>query len=273
MNQFAGVLSNATEAVADGSEHRCERHAYRGFQPAEHRPRRFGGSQREPSLCGSRSLCTLRVRTAKKWPAQISNGKIIFVAKTPSVGYAVYDVQPGAGGGLLRTAGFREFTRERILPRKTERGRRRRQHFRQINRQGIAGCPARLAISYDNPEHWPAWNMDWDQEQAAPKAYVGGPAKIRVVESGPARVAIEVLRETAGSKFVQTISLSAGEAGKRVEFTKRNRLEHKRVELESDFSADRFEPNCHLQLGHRHDRAALLPSPRSSKCRRTSGST
>ena len=60
--------------------------------------------------------------------------------------------------------------------------------------------------------------MDWDQEQAAPKAYVGGPAKIRVVENGPARVAVEVSRETAGSRFVQTIRLSAGDAGKRVEF-------------------------------------------------------
>ena len=82
----------------------------------------------------------------------------------------------------------------------------------------LLAAPARLAISYDNPEHWPAWNMDWDQEQAAPKAYVGGPAKIRVVENGPARVAVEVSRETAGSEFVQTIRLSAGDAGKRVEF-------------------------------------------------------
>ena len=59
--------------------------------------------------------------------------------------------------------------------------------------------------------------MDWDQEQAAPKAFVGGPAKIRIVENGPARVAVEVSREAAGSKFVQTIRLSAGDAGKRVE--------------------------------------------------------
>jgi len=59
--------------------------------------------------------------------------------------------------------------------------------------------------------------MDWDQEQAPPKAYVGGPAKIRVVETGPARVALEVSRETAGSRFVQTIRLSAGDAGKRLE--------------------------------------------------------
>ena len=43
----------------------------------------------------------------------------------------------------------------------------------------LLSAPARLAISYDNPQQWPAWNMDWDQEQAAPKSYVGGPATIR----------------------------------------------------------------------------------------------
>jgi alpha-mannosidase len=88
---------------------------------------------------------------------------------------------------------------------------------KSINRE-LLSAPARLAISYDNPEQWPAWNMDWDQEQAAPKAYVSGPAKIRVVENGPARVAVEVSRETAGSRFVQTTRLSAGDTGKRVEF-------------------------------------------------------
>jgi alpha-mannosidase len=86
-----------------------------------------------------------------------------------------------------------------------------------IGKELLAG-PARLAISYDNPQQWPAWNMDWDQEQTPAKAYVGGPAKIRVAENGPVRVALEVSRETAGSAFVQTIRLSAGDAGRRVEF-------------------------------------------------------
>ena len=116
---------------------------------------------------------------------------------------------------------------------------------KSIGRELLA-APARLAISYDNPEQWPAWNMDWDQEQAAPKAYVSGPAKIRVVENGPARVAVEVSRETAGSRFVQTISLSAGDAGKRVEFGKCDRLEHQRVESEGDVSADGVERDGHL---------------------------
>src|SRR6185369_4203473 len=55
-------------------------------------------------------------------------------------------------------------------------------------------------------------------EQATPKQFVSGPAKLKVVENGPVRVAVEVTRETAGSRFVQTIWLSAGDPGKRVEF-------------------------------------------------------
>jgi alpha-mannosidase len=60
--------------------------------------------------------------------------------------------------------------------------------------------------------------MDFDQEQAPPRSFVSGPAKIRVAENGPARVAVEIARETEGSKFAQTVLLSAGDAGNRVEF-------------------------------------------------------
>ncbi len=77
--------------------------------------------------------------------------------------------------------------------------------------------PARLEIKTDKPVQWPAWNMDWEDQSRAPRAYVGGPAQVRIVENGPARVAVEVSRETEGSRFVQTIRLSAGDAGNRVE--------------------------------------------------------
>ena len=85
---------------------------------------------------------------------------------------------------------------------------------KSLNKELLSG-PMRLAISNDAPRQWPAWNMDFDQEQAAPRAYIGGPAKIRVVEDGPVRVAVEVSREGEGSKFVETVRLSSGDAGNR----------------------------------------------------------
>jgi alpha-mannosidase len=82
----------------------------------------------------------------------------------------------------------------------------------------LLSSPIRLAISTDTPKIYPAWNMEFEQEQAPPRSYVGGLAQIRIKESGPVRVSLEVTRETEGSKFVQTVSLSAGDAGNRVEF-------------------------------------------------------
>jgi alpha-mannosidase len=156
----------------------------------------------------------------KEVPSQISGGKVVFLANAPSVGYGVYDVEPAAGTASSATTlrvSDSELENEYYTVKLNADGDVASIFDKSLGRELLA-APARLAISYDNPEHWPAWNMDWDQEQAAPRAYVGGPAKIRIVENGPARVAIEVSREAAGSKFVQTIRLSAGDAGKRVEF-------------------------------------------------------
>src|SRR5690606_9914031 len=47
---------------------------------------------------------------------------------------------------------------------------------------------------------------------------VDGPATIRIVESGPVRVTLEVVREARNSQFIQRIRLARGDAGRRVEF-------------------------------------------------------
>ncbi len=219
MNQFAGVLTNATEAVAAALNTETKGIPVVVFNPlniaredvVEASVNFFGGMPKAVHVTTS---------DGREVPAQISNGKLLFVAKVPSVGYAVYDVQPGAAAasaaaGLQASENSIENQYYRV--RLNAAGDVASIFDKSIGKELLA-APARLAISYDNPEQWPAWNMDWDQEQAEPKAYVGGPARIRIVENGPARVALEVSRETAGSRFVQTIRLSAGDAGKRVEF-------------------------------------------------------
>jgi alpha-mannosidase len=218
MNQFAGVLGNATEAVAAALNTEAKGIPLVVFNPLNiAREDVVEASVNFPG--GVPKAVRVTGPDGNQVPAQISNGKVIFAAKTPSVGYAVYDVQAGAGSADDSAA---LHVSENSLE---------NQYYRvKLNADGdvasifdksigkeLLAAPARLAISYDNPLHWPAWNMDWDQEQAAPKAYVSGPSKIRVVENGPVRVAVEVSRETLGSAFVQTIRLSAGDAGKRVE--------------------------------------------------------
>lgn len=217
MNQFAGILNNATEAVSAGLNTETKGVpvvVFNGLNVAredlvEARLDFAGEIPKAVRVTGP---------DGKDVPAQISHGKVIFPASVPSVGYAVYNVQADTSSPSSNTL--------RVSKDELE-----NQYYRvKLNPNGdvasifdksigkeLLSAPARLAISYDNPEQWPAWNMDWDQEQAAPKAFVSGPAQIRVVENGPVRVSVEVSRETAGSRFVQTVSLSAGDSGKRVE--------------------------------------------------------
>jgi len=219
MNQFAGILTHASGAVAAALDTQTKGVPLLVFNPLNiAREDLIEASVDFPG--GAPSAVHVTGPDGKEVPAQLAMGHVIFVAKTPSVGFAVYDVQPGPG--MVRTASSLRVSANSLENR----------YYRvTLNADGdvasifdksigkeLLAAPARLAISYDNPERWPAWNMDWDQEQAAPTAYVGGAARIRVVENGPARVAVEVSRETAGSRFVQTIRLSAGDAGKRVEF-------------------------------------------------------
>jgi alpha-mannosidase len=216
MNQFAGVLNNATEAVATALATDTKGVPVVVFNPLN--------IEREDVVEATLNFpegmpSSVRVMDPKggEVPAQISDGKIVFVARVPPVGYAVYDVQPGtpANGELQISENSLENRYYRV---KLNADGDVASIFDKSTGRELLSAPARLAISYDNPAQWPAWNMDWDQEQAAPKTYVSGAPHIRVAENGAARVSLEVSRETAGSKFVQTIRLSAGDAGKRVEF-------------------------------------------------------
>ncbi len=219
MNQFADVFKSATDAVSGALDTQTKGTPIVVFNQLNI-PRQdvveatvdFGG----------RMPTAVRVTApdGSTVPAQVSKDKVLFVANVPSVGYAVYDIAPasaaeGASSELHVTGNSLENSFYRVAL--NSNGDVASIFDKQANREMLA-APARLALSYDNPEQWPAWNMDWVQEQAAPREYVGGPAKMRVVENGPARIGIEVTRETAGSRFVQTIRLAAGDAGKRVEF-------------------------------------------------------
>lgn len=218
MNQFSTVLKSATEGVLEALDTRAKGVPVVVFnqlniprQDAVEANVRFEGKiPKAVRVTGP---------DGAEVPAQVSDGKVIFLASVPSVGYAVYDVQeanaPAVSSDLHVTDNRLENAYYRVTLNAA--GDVESIFDKKLNRELLA-APARLALSYDNPTQWPAWNMDWDQEQAVPREYVSGPAKVRIVENGAARIAIQVERETDGSRFVQTIRLSAGDAGKRVEF-------------------------------------------------------
>ena len=199
--------------------HPGEGNCRRGLQPARYRSGRCGGSpaSRFPAAC-------LRLSGSigpdgKEAPAQLEDGKVLFLAQAPSVGYAVYHLvpaeKPAANETVKVTQSSLENARYRVQL--NQDGDVSSIYDKSLNKE-LLSAPIRLAISTDVPKQYPAWNMDFDQEQAAPRAYVSGPAQIRIKENGPVRVSLEVTRKAENSTFVQTIRLSAGDAGNRVEF-------------------------------------------------------
>jgi alpha-mannosidase len=217
-NQFATVLTSASAAVASGLDTQA-----RGTPIVVYNPLNIAREDLvEASIAFARATPkAVRVYgpDGKEMPAQLNGHKVLFSAKVPSVGYAVYDVVPAdnqaAGGELKVTASSLENARYRVQL--DEAGDVSSIFDKGLNKE-LLSAPIRLAISNDAPRIYPAWNMEFDQEQAVPRAYVSGPAQIRIKETGPIRVSIEVSRDTENSRFVQTISLSAGDAGNRVEF-------------------------------------------------------
>lgn len=89
---------------------------------------------------------------------------------------------------------------------------------KQAGGRELLAKPARLVFMHHRPAEWPAWNMDWQDQRRDPIDAVGGPAEVRVVERGPVRVALEIRRRARNSIFTQRVRLSAGDAGRRVEF-------------------------------------------------------
>lgn len=239
MNQFAGVLTSATEGVASGLDTSGPGEAIVVYNPLN--IEREDVVETEASgLFGAMDQAPSMVRVlgpgGRETPAQVSNGRVLFLAKTPSTGYAVYHVLPAAAPGpsaLKVSESALENDRYRLKI--DEHGDVASIFDKQINRELLSG-PLRLAVSTDNPRQWPAWNMDFEDEQRAPRAFVAGPAKVRVVESGPVRISVAVERQTEGSMFVQTISLSAGDAGNRVEFGNVINWQTRQANLKATFS-------------------------------------
>jgi alpha-mannosidase len=217
-NQFAGVLTSATEAIASGMDTQGNGSSIVVYNPLNI-SREDVVEARIAFPRGMPKAVTVYGPDGKETPAQLEDGKVLFLAQAPSVGYAVYHVLPAEHSAANETVKVTESSLENA------------RYRLQVNQDGdvssiydkslgkeLLSAPIRLALSNDVPRQYPAWNMDFDQEQAAPRAYVSGPAQIRVLDRGPVRVSLEVTRQTENSKFVQTIRLSAGDAGNRVEF-------------------------------------------------------
>jgi alpha-mannosidase len=223
MNQFSSVLTSATSGVAAALDTRTEGVPIVVYNQLNV-PREDIVEADVVFPDGAPQAVRVARPDGRAVPAQVDGtsgdtAHVVFLADVPSVGYGVYDVQGAPARSVRSPLKVSTTSLENARYRVTLNadGDVSGIYDKRLKRE-LLSAPIRLAISTDNPEQWPAWNMDFADEQRAPRAYVGGPAQVRVVESGPARVAVAVTRQAEGSQFVTTVRLAAGDAGNHVEF-------------------------------------------------------
>ena len=244
LNESSDVVRASVGAVAGAMDTQAKGTPVVVYNPLSN----ARGDVVEADLPASKSGVRVFGPDGKPVPSQVENGKLLFLAKMPSVGFATYDVRPGAAmkpANALRvsTEGL-ENARYRV--RLDRNGDVASVYDKRAERELLA-APARLAFMHMKPTRHPAWNMDWEDQKKGPEGYVDSPAKVTVIENGPVRVALRVEREARGSKFASVVRLSAG--GDRVEFAQTVDWRSTECSLKQTFPLTASNPKATYDLG------------------------
>ena len=137
---------------------------------------------------------------------------LVEAKNVPSLGYQVFHVVPG--GSAVRTdLNVHGLTLENAVLRVTvdpKTGCITSLYDKNSKFESIApnGCGNELIAFKDTPRDYDAWNIDADFEQHFTKLDMAD--SVEVIETGPLRATIRVVRRWQASKFVQDISIYAG---------------------------------------------------------------
>ena len=208
---------------------------------------------------------------------------VAFLAAVPPVGFAVFDARPSGaacalatGLSVLRPGTKAQATGSRSVlspapqspradpgpPTGLENARYRiaidangdvsSVFDKSANREVLAG-PVRLAQFDSFSIQYPAWEIPWENIRAGVREYVGGAPEVRVVEDGPARVAVEIRRtygsDWGDSTYVLRVRLAAAGAADRVEWDASIDWATRATLLKAEFPFAATAPGATYDLG------------------------
>jgi alpha-mannosidase len=219
-NQFAGVLTSSTSAVAsllDTNTVGVPLVVYNPLSMTRHEP--VEALIQFKATAPSAIEVIDRV-TNQEVPAQIleqqgDRARVLFLADMPSVGFKVFEIRARAsrsdsrqeaGSSLSVTTSSLENARYKV---KIDSNGDLSSVFDKEAGRELLQSPARLEMRNDPSPDKPAWRILWETVNSAPREYVTGP-EVRVVERRPVRVALEITRKAAGSTIVQRVMLTNG---------------------------------------------------------------
>jgi alpha-mannosidase len=194
----------------------------------------------------------------KALPTQLTTGwdgkrRVLFQAKLPPVGAAVYALREGTppkvkDGQLAVSKNSLE--NNHYIVKIDKNGDIASIFDKRIGKE-LLEKPAQLEFIADFPDEKPAWRIYWKDIKKPARSVAANPVHVRMVEEGPLRIAIEVVRENEGSKIAQRIRLSAGTDGSRVEVANHLDWKSRGTLLKAAFhlTASNPEATYNLDLG------------------------
>jgi alpha-mannosidase len=214
-NRFAQILENAVEATTPSLDTRTKGMPIVLFNPVA-MTRQDIVEVKMPVKDGVAKGVRVVGPDGKDVPAQIGavshdSADVQFLATVPSVGYAVYDLRPAGSNSKsasLLTISNRAMENSRYKVALNDNGDVSSIFDKVVNKE-LLTSPIQYQLLFNKPKAWPAWEIWYEDIMAKPQAYLGGPAEIKIVENGPARVAWEITRKTEKSVFKTTIRLAA----------------------------------------------------------------
>jgi alpha-mannosidase len=246
LNQFAAVAQDSIGGVVQSMDTRAQ-----GIPLVVYNPLSVEREDvAEATIPDAPESMAIFSPDGKEMPFQIvskdaEGTKVLFLAQVPSVSFSVFSVRASATPAPATELKVTDHTLENARFKVTlnEAG-----DIASIldkqNHKEILSAPARLEFLYENPQQFPAWNMDWADRSKAPLGYVDGPCTFKIIENGPARIAIQTTRHARGSTVTQDIRLAAGKAGDRVEVANHIDWQTRECSLEAVFPMTVSNPNA-----------------------------
>ncbi|HLN55033.1 MAG TPA: glycoside hydrolase family 38 C-terminal domain-containing protein, partial [Bacteroidales bacterium] len=174
-------------------------------------------------------------------PSQIisrNNNEItaIFLAKLPSAGISLFDIQPDIQAPSVSDLKVSDNILENKYFRvKIDMNGDIASIYDKMASREVLSRPAALEFQAEAPSQWPAWNMDWKDRKNPPFDFMNKDVKMRIIENGPVRVAIEIAKKGQNSEITQVVSLASGEPGKIIDVRNKIDWQSKAVSLKAAF--------------------------------------
>ena len=200
LNQFAGVYANAVGSLARSLDTDVP-----GLPLVVYNPLSIAREDLVeafvPAELADAGAITAFDAQGQALPTQLTTGwdgkrRVLFQAKLPPVGAAVYALREGIppkGKGSELRAEKRSLENDRYIVKIDKNGDMASIFDKRLGKE-LLEKPAQLEFLANFPERKPAWHIDWKDIKEPARSVATDPVWIRVVEKGPLRIAIEVLR-------------------------------------------------------------------------------